>query len=62
MIIYINDDWNVSALMRETMQVDQLFNFDCNYQLLIDIFISLHKKEYFILYILRYIFYFVFSV
>lgn len=62
MIIYINDDWNVSALMRETMQVDQLFNFDCNYQLLIDIFISLHKKEYFILYILRYIFYFVFSI
>lgn len=62
MIIYINDDWNVSALMRETMQVDQLFNFDCNYQLLIDIFISLHKKKYFILYILRYIFYFVFSI
>lgn len=62
MIIYINDDWNVSALMHETMQVDQLFNFDCNYQLLIDIFISLHKKEYFILYILRYIFYFVFSI
>lgn len=62
MIIYINDDWNVSALMHETMQVDQLFNFDCNYQLLIDIFISLHKKKYFILYILRYIFYFVFSI
>lgn len=50
MIIYINDDWNVSALMRETVQVDQLLNFNCNYQLLIDIFISLHKKNIFVIY------------
>lgn len=60
MIIYINDDWNVSALMRETVQVDQLLNFNCNYQLLIDIFISLHKKNIFIYF--RYIFYFIFSI
>lgn len=50
MIIYINDDWNVSALMRETVQVDQLLNFNCNYQLLMDIFISLHKKNIFVIY------------